>query len=90
MTEFYNLVPNAPKGRYDGIDRPYTAADVQRLRGQQQRQARSCTRSVFWRRHTVLKSGTRQSRLARRKRLSTSPKLWRSARPKRHLMVRQN
>nr|MDH4415229.1 isocitrate lyase [Rhizobium sp.] len=33
MTEFYNLVPNAPKGRYDGIDRPYTAADVKRLRG---------------------------------------------------------
>ena len=33
MTEFYNIVPNAPKGRYDGIDRPYTAADVQRLRG---------------------------------------------------------
>ena len=33
MTEFYNLVPNAPKGRYDGIDRPYTADDVKRLRG---------------------------------------------------------
>ena len=33
MTDFYNLVPNAPKGRYDGIDRPYTADDVTRLRG---------------------------------------------------------
>ena len=21
MTDFYNLVPNAPKGRYDGIER---------------------------------------------------------------------
>ena len=33
MTDFYNLVPNAPKGRYDGIERPYTADDVKRLRG---------------------------------------------------------
>jgi isocitrate lyase len=33
MTDFYNLVPSAPKGRYDGITRPYSAADVKRLRG---------------------------------------------------------
>jgi isocitrate lyase len=30
---FEELVPSAPKGRYDGIRRTYTAADVQRLRG---------------------------------------------------------
>ncbi|MBO0661561.1 isocitrate lyase [Jiella sp. MQZ9-1] len=33
MTDFYNLVPSAPDGRYDNIDRPYSVADVQRLRG---------------------------------------------------------
>jgi isocitrate lyase len=33
MTDFYNLVPTAPEGRYDGIERPYTPADVQKLRG---------------------------------------------------------
>ncbi len=33
MTDFYKLVPNAPTGRFDGIERPYSAADVQRLRG---------------------------------------------------------
>ncbi len=33
MTDFYNLVPGAPKGRFDGIERPYTAEDVKRLRG---------------------------------------------------------
>ncbi|ARQ56847.1 isocitrate lyase [Rhizobium sp. Kim5] len=33
MTDFYKLVPNAPAGRFDGIERPYSAADVQRLRG---------------------------------------------------------
>ncbi|ANL64456.1 isocitrate lyase [Rhizobium phaseoli] len=33
MTEFYKLVQNAPAGRFDGIERPYAAADVQRLRG---------------------------------------------------------
>ncbi|HEV7229325.1 isocitrate lyase [Brevundimonas sp.] len=32
MTDFADLVP-APKGRFDGIERPYTAADVLRLRG---------------------------------------------------------
>ncbi len=33
MTDFASLVPGAPKGRYDGITRPYTPADVLRLRG---------------------------------------------------------
>lgn len=32
MTDFTDLVP-APKGRFDGIERPYTAEDVLRLRG---------------------------------------------------------
>ena len=33
MTDFYNLVPSAPAGRFDTIERPYTAEDVKRLRG---------------------------------------------------------
>ncbi len=33
MTDFYNLVPSAPKGRFDGIERPYSSGDVARLRG---------------------------------------------------------
>ncbi|ARO28733.1 isocitrate lyase [Rhizobium sp. NXC14] len=33
MTDFYKLVRNAPAGRFDGIERPYSAADVERLRG---------------------------------------------------------
>ncbi len=33
MTEFYKLVPNAPSNRFDGIERPYSAEDVRRLRG---------------------------------------------------------
>src|ERR1700751_2812536 len=33
MTGFYNLVPGAPTGRFDGVERPYTAEDVKRLRG---------------------------------------------------------
>ena len=33
MTDFYNLVPSAPEGRYDNIKRPYSVEDVQRLRG---------------------------------------------------------
>ena len=33
MTEFYNLVPSAPSGRFDGIERPYAPEDVERLRG---------------------------------------------------------
>ena len=33
MTDFYNLVPSAPEGRYDNVSRPYTAEDVKRLRG---------------------------------------------------------
>jgi isocitrate lyase len=30
---FDSLIPTAPKGRFDGIERPYGAADVERLRG---------------------------------------------------------
>ena len=33
MSGFESLVPNAPKGRFDDIERPYSAADVARLRG---------------------------------------------------------
>ncbi|MBX4954823.1 isocitrate lyase [Rhizobium lentis] len=33
MTDFYKLIRNAPAGRFDGIERPYSAEDVQRLRG---------------------------------------------------------
>ncbi|KFB11115.1 isocitrate lyase [Nitratireductor basaltis] len=33
MSEFDNLIQNAPAGRYEGISRPYTAEDVKRLRG---------------------------------------------------------
>ncbi|QXX75413.1 isocitrate lyase [Methylovirgula sp. HY1] len=33
VPSFEELVPNAPKGRFDGVRRPYTAADVLRLRG---------------------------------------------------------
>ncbi len=33
MTSFKDLVPSAPEGRFDGVERPYTPADVQRLRG---------------------------------------------------------
>ncbi|NKK64004.1 isocitrate lyase [Rhizobium leguminosarum bv. viciae] len=33
MTDFYKLVPNASADRFDGIERPYSAEDVQRLRG---------------------------------------------------------
>ncbi|TFF19901.1 isocitrate lyase [Jiella endophytica] len=33
MTDFYNLVPSAPEGRFDDIERPYSAEDVRRLRG---------------------------------------------------------
>ena len=33
MTDFYNLVPAAAEGRFDGIERPYTPDDVKRLRG---------------------------------------------------------
>ena len=32
MNDFSNLVP-APQGRFDGIERPYSPADVARLRG---------------------------------------------------------
>ena len=30
---FHDLVPHAPEGRFDGINRPYTPQDVQKLRG---------------------------------------------------------
>jgi len=33
MTDFYNLVPSALEGRFDGIERPYSPEDVKRLRG---------------------------------------------------------
>ncbi|MEM8552989.1 MAG: isocitrate lyase, partial [Pseudomonadota bacterium] len=33
MTSFSDLIPFAQKGRYDGISRAYTPADVERLRG---------------------------------------------------------
>src|SRR5690606_32422526 len=32
MTDFYNLIPGAAEGRFDGIERPFTPADVERLR----------------------------------------------------------
>ena len=32
MTDFSSLIP-ASAGRFDGIERPYTPADVERLRG---------------------------------------------------------
>jgi isocitrate lyase len=32
-TSFSALLPNAPAGRFDGIERPYAAEDVERLRG---------------------------------------------------------
>jgi isocitrate lyase len=33
LKSFEDLVPNAPAGRFDGIQRPYRPADVHRLRG---------------------------------------------------------
>ena len=33
MQGFEDLVPNTPSGRFDGVQRPYRPADVQRLRG---------------------------------------------------------
>ncbi|KQT87926.1 isocitrate lyase [Aurantimonas sp. Leaf443] len=33
MTDFYNLVPSAPEGRFDNVSRDYTVEDVKRLRG---------------------------------------------------------
>src|SRR5690606_17341125 len=33
MTDFYNLVPAAPEGRFTGIVRPYGPKNVERLRG---------------------------------------------------------
>ena len=33
MSESSDLIPTAPAGRFDGIERPYSAADVAKLRG---------------------------------------------------------
>ncbi|MCB8837603.1 isocitrate lyase [Aurantimonas sp. VKM B-3413] len=33
MTDFYNLVPSAPEGRFDDLERNYSVEDVKRLRG---------------------------------------------------------
>ncbi|HWT29525.1 MAG TPA: isocitrate lyase [Propylenella sp.] len=33
MTAFQDLIPSAPTGRFEGIERPYSVADVERLRG---------------------------------------------------------
>jgi isocitrate lyase len=33
VTNFDDLVPSAPRGRFDGVERPYTTADVEKLRG---------------------------------------------------------
>ena len=33
MTSFYDLVPGAKSGRFDGIERNYSPEDVQKLRG---------------------------------------------------------
>ncbi|SJZ97779.1 isocitrate lyase [Consotaella salsifontis] len=33
MSDFYSLVPSAPKGRFEKVERPYSAKDAQRLRG---------------------------------------------------------
>ncbi|MBU6297723.1 MAG: isocitrate lyase, partial [Alphaproteobacteria bacterium] len=33
MTSFSDLIPSAPHGRFDGITRPYEAAEAERLRG---------------------------------------------------------
>jgi isocitrate lyase len=33
MSDFESLVPSGPAGRFDGVERPYSAEDVRRLRG---------------------------------------------------------
>jgi isocitrate lyase len=33
MSDIDSLIPNAPKGRFEGVKRPYTAAQVEKLRG---------------------------------------------------------
>src|SRR5512141_1731978 len=33
MTGLEDLIPRAPRGRWDGVERPYTSQDVARLRG---------------------------------------------------------
>ena len=47
------------------------------------------TFKIFWRRLSVLKLGTAQSKLIRPNRLSTNPVVWRSATPNSTFMVRQ-
>ncbi len=46
------------------------------------------TASVFWRRESVLKSGTAQFKPIRRNRFSTNPVVWRNAMPNRTFIVR--
>jgi isocitrate lyase len=38
VTTFDDLIPSAPRGRYNGIERPYSPSDVERLRGSVQLQ----------------------------------------------------
>jgi len=33
MSGFESLVPGAPAGRFEGVERPYSPADVEKLRG---------------------------------------------------------
>jgi len=33
MSSFASLVPGAPRGRFEGVERPYSPADVEKLRG---------------------------------------------------------
>ncbi|HEY1638484.1 MAG TPA: isocitrate lyase [Rhizomicrobium sp.] len=33
MTSFIGLIPSAPRGRFESVERPYTLKDVERLRG---------------------------------------------------------
>jgi hypothetical protein len=47
------------------------------------------TFNLRWRRHKVLKSGTRQSNPTRRKRLSTNPVVCRNGMPNSTFMVKQ-
>ena len=38
MSTFDDLIPSAPRGRFEGIERPYSPSDVERLRGSVQLQ----------------------------------------------------
>ena len=33
MADFKDLIPSAPAGRFEGVQRAYSAADVEKLRG---------------------------------------------------------